>query len=76
MIPAKGQPLPTLPYPGAERPEWVKRMAVRHRKTLILCRTCHQDITYGRPMRRQSIKLKDVTALQKARTTILESRMP
>ena len=63
-------------YTGREKPEWVKRMAARHRKTLILCRTCHQDITYGRPMRRQSIKLKDVTALQKARTTMLESRMP
>lgn len=63
-------------YTGREKPEWVKRMAARHRKTLILCRTCHQDITYGRPMRRQSIKLKDVTALQKAKTTILESRMP
>jgi group II intron reverse transcriptase/maturase len=63
-------------YTGREKPEWVKRMAARHRKTLVLCRTCHQDITYGRPMRRQSIKLKDVTALQKARTTMLESRMP
>jgi group II intron reverse transcriptase/maturase len=52
-------------YTGHEKPEWVKRMAARHRKTLILCRTCHQDITYGRPMRRQSIKLKDKTALQK-----------
>jgi hypothetical protein len=63
-------------YTGREKPEWVKRMAARQRKTLILCRTCHQDITYGRPMTRQSIKLKDVTALQKARTTMLESRMP
>jgi group II intron reverse transcriptase/maturase len=63
-------------YTGREKPEWVKRMAARHRKTLVLCRTCHQDITYGRPMRRQSIKLKDVTALQKARATMLESRMP
>ena len=63
-------------YTGREKPEWVKRMAVRHRKTLILCRTCHQDITYGRPMRRQGIKLKDATALQKARTTMPESRMP
>ncbi len=63
-------------YTGREKPEWVKRMAARHRKTLILCRTCHQDITYGRPMKRQSIKLKDIIALQKARTTMLESRMP
>lgn len=63
-------------YTGREKPEWVKRMAARHRKTLILCRTCHRDITYGRPMTRQNIKLKDVAALQKAQTTIPESRMP
>src|SRR5713226_5091030 len=40
-------------YPGREKPRWVKIMAARRRKTLILCRTCHQDVQYGRPMRRQ-----------------------
>ncbi len=54
-------------YTGREKPEWVKRMAERHRKTMILCRTCHQDITYGRPMTRQSIKHMEVLALQKRR---------
>jgi group II intron reverse transcriptase/maturase len=39
-------------YTGREKPEWVKAMAARKRKTLVLCRTCHQDVTYGRPMRR------------------------
>lgn len=39
-------------YTGREKPEWVKTMAARRRKTLVLCRTCHQDVTYGRPMRR------------------------
>lgn len=39
-------------YPGRDKPPWVKIMAARQRKTLIVCRTCHQDITYGRPMRR------------------------
>jgi hypothetical protein len=39
-------------YTGREKPEWVKAMAARRRKTLVLCRTCHQDVTYGRPMRR------------------------
>ena len=38
-------------YTGREKPEWVKAMAARRRKTLVLCRTCHQDVTYGRPMR-------------------------
>jgi group II intron reverse transcriptase/maturase len=39
-------------YTGREKPMWVQIMAARRRKTLVLCRTCHQDITYGRPMRR------------------------
>lgn len=46
-------------YPGREKPLWVKIMAARQRKTLVLCRTCHMDIQYGRPLRRQSIKLKE-----------------
>jgi group II intron reverse transcriptase/maturase len=37
---------------GRNKPEWVKLMAARKRKTMVLCATCHQDITYGRPMRR------------------------
>ncbi|HEY0756377.1 MAG TPA: reverse transcriptase domain-containing protein [Ktedonobacteraceae bacterium] len=39
-------------YTGREKPEWVKIMAARVRKRLVLCQTCHQDVTYGRPMRR------------------------
>lgn len=39
-------------YPGREKPGWVKTMAYRRRKTMVLCRTCHQDVTFGRPMRR------------------------
>jgi hypothetical protein len=39
-------------YDGREKPAWVKIMAARKRKTLVLCVTCHQDVTYGRPMRR------------------------
>jgi group II intron reverse transcriptase/maturase len=40
-------------YNGREKPAWVKIMAARKRKTLVLCATCHQDVTYGRPMRRK-----------------------
>ena len=36
-------------YTGREKPLWVKIMAARKRKTLVLCRTCHMDIQYGRP---------------------------
>jgi group II intron reverse transcriptase/maturase len=45
--------LKDLRRPGRkERPAWVRAMAARHRKTLIVCRTCHEDIQYGRPLRR------------------------
>jgi group II intron reverse transcriptase/maturase len=30
-----------------EVPEWKKRMAAMHRKTLILCRTCHEKLHAG-----------------------------
>jgi len=32
-------------------PEWATRMAARHRKTLVVCRACHQDVHAGRPTR-------------------------
>jgi len=35
------------------RPQWMMLMATRQRKTMIVCKTCHEDITYGRPMRRK-----------------------
>jgi ribosomal protein L44E len=64
-------------YPGRPKPEWVKRMIALKRKTLLLCRTCHEDVDHGRPLRRKKIELAKVKALQKsARTMILESRMP
>jgi AI2M/AI1M-like, HNH endonuclease/Type II intron maturase len=34
------------------KPRWMVLMAARQRKTLVVCKTCHEDITYGRPMRR------------------------
>jgi hypothetical protein len=37
------------PYGRAERPAWVKTMAARHRKTLVVCCFCHRDIHQGRP---------------------------
>jgi hypothetical protein len=38
-------------YEGREKPSWVKIMASRRRKTLVLCRTCHQELHAGRPLR-------------------------
>ncbi len=36
------------PRGRAAKPRWVAIMAARHRKTLITCRTCHNDIHAGR----------------------------
>lgn len=42
-------------YEGREKPLWVKVMAARKRKTLVLCRTCHMDLHAGRPLRKKEI---------------------
>lgn len=42
-------------YTGREKPTWVINMAARRRKTLILCRMCHEDVHAGRPMRRKKV---------------------
>ncbi len=41
--------LADLNKPGTpQRPSWVHLMAMRKRKTLVVCETCHQDIHAGR----------------------------
>jgi hypothetical protein len=41
--------LADLNKPGRrERPPWVRLMAMRKRKTLVVCERCHQDIHAGR----------------------------
>lgn len=35
------------------RPRWMVLMAARQRKTMVVCPTCHTDITHGHPMRRK-----------------------
>jgi group II intron reverse transcriptase/maturase len=37
-----------------EKPTWVKRMAARRRKTLVVCQDCHDAIHSGRPTRQFS----------------------
>lgn len=32
----------------SERPDWMKKMAARRRKTLVVCLECHHKIQYGR----------------------------
>jgi len=48
-------------YTGREKPEWVKKMALRNRKTLILCRTCHMNLHAGKPMTRKKVNFTDKT---------------
>jgi len=38
---------------GRERPRWVKIMATRRRKTLVVCHFCHLAIHAGRPTRQK-----------------------
>lgn len=33
-----------------ERPAWMKLMAARQRKTLVVCRSCHRKIHAGQPL--------------------------
>ncbi|MFD0504479.1 hypothetical protein ACFQ0G_19245 [Streptomyces chiangmaiensis] len=41
--------LADLNKPGRpERPQWVRLMAMRKRKTLVVCEHCHQEIHAGR----------------------------
>lgn len=45
-------------YTGRDKPAWVRKMAARRRKTLVLCRTCHQDTHAGRPLTRHTSSLR------------------
>ena len=45
--------LADLQKPGrVDKPLWVRVMAARRRKTLVVCRECHQAIHAGRPTRK------------------------
>jgi hypothetical protein len=63
-------------YPGRSKPEWVKRMIALQRKTLVLCKRCHEATEHGLPITWTLMTLKEVKARRKARmTAMLESRM-
>lgn len=48
-------------YEGREKPSWVKIMAARRRKTLVLCLTCHQDLHAGRPLQTRRSRSRTVS---------------
>ena len=53
--------LKDLSRPGrSEKPLWVRVMAGRRRKTLVVCHVCHRAIHDGRPTRRR----KDAKTLE------------
>jgi group II intron reverse transcriptase/maturase len=62
-------------HPGRSKPEWVKRMIALQRKTLLLCKRCHEDVEHGLPLSRPLISLTEVKARRKAETMVLESRV-
>jgi group II intron reverse transcriptase/maturase len=41
--------LTDLDRPGQPQPEWAQQMARRRRKTLVVCRSCHDAIHSGQP---------------------------
>lgn len=41
---------------GSARPTWVRLMAMRHRKTLVVCHACHVAIHAGRPTRQRDME--------------------
>jgi len=49
--------LKDLKVPGRkEKPQWMKVMSARRRKTLVLCRECHDDLHAGRPMKFRDVE--------------------
>lgn len=51
-------------YTGREKPEWVKNMAKRQRKTLVLCLECHHNLHAGKPMAKKMVTYTDKTKLE------------
>jgi group II intron reverse transcriptase/maturase len=47
-------------YPGRPKPEWVKRMIALKRKTLILCKRCHEAVEHGLPITWSLLPLEEV----------------
>jgi group II intron reverse transcriptase/maturase len=63
-------------HPGRPKPEWVKRMIALRRKTLVLCKRCHEAREHGLPITWTLLTLKEAKARRKAKlTAIPESRV-
>jgi len=47
-------------YPGRPKPAWVKRMIALKRKTVLLCKRCHEATDHGLPITWASISLQEI----------------
>ena len=47
-------------YPGRPKPAWVKRMIALSRKTLVLCKRCHEAVEHGLPITWTVLPLEEV----------------
>jgi group II intron reverse transcriptase/maturase len=61
------------PQRSGPRPEWVKVMIARRRKTLVVCHECHEDVHHGRHRRQPaaasdaSLRRSDTAAEERTR---------
>jgi hypothetical protein len=56
-------------YPGRPKPEWVKRMIALRRKTLVLCKRCHEATEHGLPITWHLISLEEIRDRRKRSMT-------
>jgi hypothetical protein len=50
--------LAELASPGLHQPEWVRLMATRRRKTLVVCPPCH-DLIHNDPVQAAALTARD-----------------
>jgi hypothetical protein len=55
-------------YPGRPKPAWVKRMIALKRKTLVLCKRCHEATDHGLPITWPLISLEEIKDRRKRST--------
>lgn len=56
-------------YPGRVKPEWVKRMIALKRKTIVLCKRCHEATDHGSPITWHLISLDEIKDRRKRSIT-------
>lgn len=56
-------------YQGRVKPEWVKRMIALKRKTIVLCKRCHEATDHGLPITWRLISLDEIKDRRKRSIT-------